>query len=88
MSQLKSAQKQIAKTKESISMDKLLVEHEVGEECGIEEGILYPPRVQTVPECPACEYGQGMLMGKLGSRAWFRCRDCGIEFNVNDEEGS
>lgn len=30
--------------------------------------------------CPACE-GPGMELGSLGRLKWFRCRDCGIEFN-------
>ena len=30
-------------------------------------------------DCPQCG-GPAMSMGSLGSRAWFRCRDCGWEF--------
>ena len=31
-------------------------------------------------DCPQCG-GPAMSMGSLGSRAWFRCRDCGWEFS-------
>jgi len=39
------------------------------------------------PVCPACG-GPGMLIGYLGMLIWFRCRNCGIEFNrpVSDQE--
>jgi hypothetical protein len=30
--------------------------------------------------CPSCD-GPGYLMGGLGMLLWFRCRNCGIEFN-------
>jgi hypothetical protein len=30
--------------------------------------------------CPACE-GTGQLMGALGNKIYFRCRNCGIEFS-------
>ena len=29
--------------------------------------------------CPACG-GEGALLGNLGRRRWFRCIDCGIDF--------
>lgn len=31
-------------------------------------------------DCPACG-GVGNLMGQLGGRAWYRCRDCGTTFD-------
>ncbi len=31
-------------------------------------------------ECPLCG-GEGVSLGGLGNLAWYRCRDCGIEFN-------
>lgn len=36
------------------------------------------------PFCPACD-GPGMELGSLGSLVWFRCRNCGIEFNREKE---
>jgi len=37
-----------------------------------------PPEVGAT--CPVCG-GEGVFMGNLGRKSWFRCRDCGIEFN-------
>lgn len=37
--------------------------------------------------CPACEQdGPHTLLGALGRRLWLRCRYCGIDFNVPNEE--
>ena len=33
----------------------------------------------SAPCCPACP-GSGMLLGCLGRLRWFRCRNCGIDF--------
>lgn len=30
------------------------------------------------PACPICE-GEGVLLGPLGPRTWFRCRQCGMD---------
>jgi len=30
--------------------------------------------------CPLCG-GEGMLLGVLGLLRWFRCRNCGMDFN-------
>ncbi len=41
-------------------------------------------------ECPMCS-GFGALLGKLGNLFWFRCRQCGIDFNCSyhvDYEGN
>ena len=35
--------------------------------------------------CPVCD-GMGVLMGGLGNLQWFRCRQCGMEFNLPAEE--
>jgi hypothetical protein len=35
--------------------------------------------------CPLCS-GFGYLLGVLGRLAWFRCRACGIEFNLPAED--
>jgi predicted nucleic acid-binding Zn ribbon protein len=34
-----------------------------------------------IPSCPLCE-GEGNVLGTLGSLVWFRCQDCGIDYNV------
>lgn len=34
----------------------------------------------SAPNCPMCP-GKGVLLGALGPRRWFRCRDCGIDFS-------
>lgn len=33
------------------------------------------------PECPECG-GPGMPLGSLGSLHWYRCRNCGWDFNA------
>ena len=33
-----------------------------------------------MPKCPACG-GIGALLGSLGLLKWFRCINCGIDFN-------
>lgn len=35
-----------------------------------------------MPDLPVCEMckGPGVLLGRLGSITWFRCRNCGWEF--------
>lgn len=38
----------------------------------------------TPTECPACN-GPGVLLGTLGSRSHFRCRDCGLDFSAEVE---
>jgi len=48
---------------------------EIPEDHGDEEG----------PACPVCEGGEGYLLGRLGSRVHFRCRDCGIEWSSEGE---
>ena len=32
------------------------------------------------PTCPVCP-GRGVPLGQLGRLRWYRCRDCGIDFN-------
>lgn len=34
----------------------------------------------TAPACPVCP-GHGVPLGQLGPLRWYRCRDCGIDFN-------
>jgi tRNA(Ile2) C34 agmatinyltransferase TiaS len=34
----------------------------------------------AMPTCPVCP-GHGMPLGQLGALRWYRCRDCGIDFN-------
>lgn len=34
------------------------------------------------PECPACG-GPGVPLGGLGKLMWYRCRDCGLDFNTS-----
>lgn len=35
--------------------------------------------------CPVCD-GQGAILGALGRLLWFRCIQCGIEFNVSNSQ--
>ena len=35
--------------------------------------------------CPVCG-GDPMKLGILGKHYWMRCRDCGIDFLIYDEE--
>jgi tRNA(Ile2) C34 agmatinyltransferase TiaS len=32
------------------------------------------------PRCPLCP-GHGVPLGTLGRLRWYRCRDCGMDFN-------
>jgi hypothetical protein len=34
----------------------------------------------NAPRCPLCP-GHGVLLGRLGQFRWYRCRDCGWDFN-------
>lgn len=36
------------------------------------------------PLCPIC-FGDGGFIGILGSRTWFRCQSCGLEFSREAE---
>lgn len=38
---------------------------------------------EQLPECPVCS-GTGNAMGQLGRLCWYRCRDCGSDFNCQD----
>ena len=38
------------------------------------------PKSPVCPTCPVCP-GRGMPLGQLGRLRWYRCRDCGIDFN-------
>lgn len=42
---------------------------------------LVDEREERAPACPLCG-GQGVLLGRLGSRAWWRCHGCGIGFST------
>ncbi len=35
--------------------------------------------------CPTCG-GDGGFLGRLGRMAWFRCRNCGMEFGTTVED--
>jgi hypothetical protein len=48
-------------------------------------GPFMPVMAVEAPSCPACG-GEGKELGSLGKRKWFRCRDCGIEFNEQEDE--
>ncbi len=39
----------------------------------------------NVSQCPMCS-GQGESLGNLGNLEWFRCRGCGINFEIGIEE--
>lgn len=34
----------------------------------------------NAPRCPICP-GHGVPLGTLGRLRWYRCRDCGMDFN-------
>jgi hypothetical protein len=38
--------------------------------------------VDDAPECPECQRGRGSSLGFLGGVLWFRCRQCGMEYNM------
>jgi hypothetical protein len=35
----------------------------------------------SIEECPICG-GDCYILGNLGNLSWYRCRDCGMEFNI------
>jgi transposase-like protein len=35
--------------------------------------------------CPVCG-GPGVLLGTLGRRTHYRCRDCGMDFSTTDPD--
>jgi transposase-like protein len=37
-------------------------------------------------DCPACNGTTIEQMGMLGNLLWFRCRSCGLEFNMENNE--
>jgi hypothetical protein len=37
--------------------------------------------VPDLPLCPACGGEEPVVLGQLGRLQWYRCRDCGIDFN-------
>lgn len=37
-------------------------------------------------DCPACNSPKIEQMGMLGNLLWFRCRGCGLEFNMENNE--
>lgn len=41
--------------------------------------------LDDVPQCPVCG-GPGVYLGNLGFRAYYRCRNCGSEFAVADQD--
>lgn len=46
-------------------------------------GFIEDPEAEVVEAeslCPTCD-GPAMKMGSLGRLTWFRCRNCGTEFN-------
>ena len=36
-------------------------------------------------ECPICDADMPILLGVLGDLAHLRCRDCGMDFNIDSE---
>ncbi len=32
--------------------------------------------------CPVCS-GETIFLGQLGNLEWYRCRNCGLEFNIH-----
>lgn len=37
-------------------------------------------------ECPLCGADMPILLGELGNLTWFRCQQCGAEFNLKTSE--
>jgi len=52
----------------------------VGEDCGYDE-----PDEPGYAGCPACG-GDGVLLGALGNRKHYRCRQCGMDFSQEEAE--
>lgn len=40
---------------------------------------------QESPQCPMCG-GEGMSMGRMGRKTWYRCRQCGWQFSEEGDE--
>jgi tRNA(Ile2) C34 agmatinyltransferase TiaS len=36
---------------------------------------------EEAPGCPICD-GPGIKLGSMGKLTWFRCRNCGGEYNA------
>ena len=36
--------------------------------------------------CPACNGTGAEMLGTLGNTAWMRCRNCGIDYRMEDQE--
>ena len=51
-----------------------------------DDSVTLGEEIELPPECPMCG-GPGGLLGSLGRLTWFRCVNCGIDFNEggNDE---
>jgi hypothetical protein len=41
-----------------------------------------------MPFCPACDSGESVYLGTLGTREHYSCRDCGMQYSqvADDEE--
>jgi DNA-directed RNA polymerase subunit RPC12/RpoP len=48
--------------------------------CDDEQSDVSMTKEVTICRCPYCG-GQAYLLGSLGKLEWYRCQDCGIEFN-------
>ena len=50
---------------------------------GITEGDNQMERNPVFAECPVCN-GESVCLGELGVMVWYRCRNCGHEFYIDD----
>lgn len=41
--------------------------------------------VETPEYCPMCD-GESYKLGQLGNLVWYKCRMCGMQFNIEGEE--
>jgi hypothetical protein len=73
--------------RDTFSTDLAGAQHFAIAEDGYPTGEQYDPSddYPTVVECPCCG-GPGVELGTLGRLEWFRCRDCGMDFQRHEAE--
>lgn len=66
--------------KHEAMLDRLIPRPPLHEDCGYDE-----PGDPGYAGCPNCG-GDGVLLGSLGNRKHYRCRQCGLDFSQEDAE--